>query len=80
MYFYEIISVGSLGKVKDNDQVSDVYVRNCTFIGTSNGGRIKTVSVSITNKVKYFYVFHKNTDLLNDILIKIYSILVLLFY
>ncbi|XP_045792148.1 probable polygalacturonase At3g15720 [Trifolium pratense] len=38
------ISVGSLGKVRDNDQVSDVYVRNCTFIGTTNGGRIKTVS------------------------------------
>ncbi|CAJ2664854.1 unnamed protein product [Trifolium pratense] len=40
------ISVGSLGKVRDNDQVSDVYVRNCTFIGTTNGGRIKTVSDS----------------------------------
>ncbi|XP_045789408.1 probable polygalacturonase At3g15720 [Trifolium pratense] len=36
------ISVGSLGKVRADDQVSDVYVRNCTFIGTSNGGRIKT--------------------------------------
>jgi galacturan 1,4-alpha-galacturonidase len=58
MYFYEIISVGSLGNKRADDQVSDVYVRNCTFIGTSNGGRIKTVPVSITNKVKYFYVFH----------------------
>ncbi|WJX25995.1 hypothetical protein P8452_14978 [Trifolium repens] len=36
------ISVGSLGKARHNDQVSDIYVRNCTFIGTSNGGRIKT--------------------------------------
>jgi polygalacturonase len=71
MYFYEIISVGSLGKNRDNEEVYDVYVRNCTFIGTTNGGRIKTVPVSITNKVKYFYVFHKNTDLPNFILIKI---------
>ncbi|PNX91951.1 polygalacturonase, partial [Trifolium pratense] len=36
------ISVGSLGKTRPNDQVSNVNVRNCTFIGTSNGGRIKT--------------------------------------
>ncbi|KAK2397988.1 putative polygalacturonase [Trifolium repens] len=36
------ISVGSLGKARPDDQVSDIYVRNCTFIGTSNGGRIKT--------------------------------------
>ncbi|XP_045792145.1 probable polygalacturonase At3g15720 [Trifolium pratense] len=36
------ISVGSLGKVRPNDKVSDVHVRNCTFTGTSNGGRIKT--------------------------------------
>ncbi|CAJ2664852.1 unnamed protein product [Trifolium pratense] len=36
------ISVGSLGKVRPNDKVSDVHVRNCTFSGTSNGGRIKT--------------------------------------
>ncbi|KAK2412146.1 putative polygalacturonase [Trifolium repens] len=37
------ISVGSLGKNRDNEEVYDVYVRNCTFIGTTNGGRIKTV-------------------------------------
>ncbi|KAK2422356.1 putative polygalacturonase [Trifolium repens] len=36
------ISVGSLGKTRPDDQVSDVHVRNCTFIGTQNGGRIKT--------------------------------------
>ncbi|WJX86022.1 hypothetical protein P8452_68387 [Trifolium repens] len=36
------ISVGSLGKVRPDDHVSDVHVRNCTFTGTSNGGRIKT--------------------------------------
>ncbi|XP_024628129.1 probable polygalacturonase At3g15720 [Medicago truncatula] len=37
------ISVGSLGGNGANDQVSDVHVRNCTFIGTQNGARIKTV-------------------------------------
>ncbi|XP_024628082.1 probable polygalacturonase At3g15720 [Medicago truncatula] len=37
------ISVGSLGKKRTNDQVSDVHVRNCTFKETQNGARIKTV-------------------------------------
>ncbi|CAL5195371.1 unnamed protein product [Lathyrus oleraceus] len=37
------ISVGSLGKKRQDDRVSNVYVRNCTFIGTQNGARIKTV-------------------------------------
>ncbi|KAK7405645.1 hypothetical protein VNO78_07207 [Psophocarpus tetragonolobus] len=34
------ISVGSLGK--NHDTVSDVYVKNCKFTGTTNGARIKT--------------------------------------
>ncbi|XP_045788807.1 probable polygalacturonase At3g15720 [Trifolium pratense] len=38
------ISVGSLGRNGANDQVSNIYVRNCTFIGTTNGARIKTFS------------------------------------
>ncbi|XP_058746867.1 probable polygalacturonase At3g15720 [Vicia villosa] len=37
------ISVGSLGKKRPDDRVSNVYVRNCTFTGTQNGARIKTV-------------------------------------
>ncbi|CAI8608304.1 unnamed protein product [Vicia faba] len=37
------ISVGSLGKHNANDQVSDIYVWNCTFTGSTNGARIKTV-------------------------------------
>ncbi|XP_004510181.1 probable polygalacturonase At3g15720 [Cicer arietinum] len=36
------ISVGSLGRNGQHDMVSDVYILNCTFIGTSNGARIKT--------------------------------------
>ncbi|KAL1226135.1 putative polygalacturonase [Cardamine amara subsp. amara] len=38
------LSVGSLGKRKtDEDIVEHVYVKNCTFNGTQNGARIKTV-------------------------------------
>ena len=36
------ISVGSLGKYEDEDDVSGVRVRNCTLKGTTNGVRIKT--------------------------------------
>ncbi|CAI8608292.1 unnamed protein product [Vicia faba] len=45
------ISVGSLGRNKTTDKVSDIHVRNCTFTGTTNGARIKTVedaSVSVS--------------------------------
>ncbi|KAK2352675.1 putative polygalacturonase [Trifolium repens] len=37
------ISIGSLGRSRATDKVSNIYVRNCTFIGTTNGARIKTV-------------------------------------
>ncbi|CAK8560140.1 unnamed protein product [Lathyrus sativus] len=37
------ISVGSLGKKRADDQVSNIYVHNCTFTETQNGARIKTV-------------------------------------
>ncbi|KAK2379467.1 putative polygalacturonase [Trifolium repens] len=36
------ISAGSLGKDKKYATVEHVYVKNCTFNGTSNGARIKT--------------------------------------
>ncbi|XP_020240382.1 probable polygalacturonase At3g15720 [Cajanus cajan] len=36
------ISVGSLGKNGAKEIVEEVYVYNCTFIGTTNGARIKT--------------------------------------
>ncbi|KAK7271094.1 hypothetical protein RJT34_26714 [Clitoria ternatea] len=36
------ISVGSLGKNGARETVEDIYVRNCTFNGTTNGARIKT--------------------------------------
>ncbi|KAL5063032.1 hypothetical protein RYX36_024769 [Vicia faba] len=50
------ISVGSLGKFNSTERVSDIYVRNCTFMGSTNGARIKTIlevsSVSV-NSVTY---------------------------
>ncbi|XP_003532865.3 exopolygalacturonase isoform X1 [Glycine max] len=36
------ISVGSLGKNDGETDVEDIVVKNCTFVGTSNGLRIKT--------------------------------------
>ncbi|XP_004489698.1 probable polygalacturonase At3g15720 [Cicer arietinum] len=36
------ISVGSLGRNGADESVENIYVRNCTFNGTTNGARIKT--------------------------------------
>ncbi|WVZ16910.1 hypothetical protein V8G54_009892 [Vigna mungo] len=33
---------GSLGRNKSNETVEEVYGQNCSFIGTTNGARIKT--------------------------------------
>ncbi|CAA3020911.1 exopolygalacturonase-like [Olea europaea var. sylvestris] len=36
------ISVGSLGRGETEEDVTGIYVKNCTFIGTQNGIRVKT--------------------------------------
>lgn len=36
------ISIGSLGRNVEERNISDIYIRNCTFIETQNGVRIKT--------------------------------------
>ncbi|KOM58511.1 hypothetical protein LR48_Vigan11g154500 [Vigna angularis] len=36
------ISIGSLGRNKSYETVEEVHVQNCSFIGTTNGARIKT--------------------------------------
>ncbi|XP_022869944.1 exopolygalacturonase-like [Olea europaea var. sylvestris] len=36
------ISVGSLGRGATEEDVTGIYVKNCTFIGTQNGIRVKT--------------------------------------
>ncbi|KAK6932165.1 Glycoside hydrolase, family 28 [Dillenia turbinata] len=42
------ISIGSLGRVQDNEDVTNVVVQNCTLKGTNNGVRIKTWATSYT--------------------------------
>ncbi|XP_049399848.1 exopolygalacturonase-like [Solanum stenotomum] len=42
------ISIGSLGKLSKNDVVKDIHTKNCTFINTQNGVRIKTWASSMT--------------------------------
>ncbi|KAL1806694.1 hypothetical protein ACET3Z_029762 [Daucus carota] len=44
------ISVGSLGKLPDEQDVTGVNVRNCTMVGTTNGIRIKTWPGSAPSK------------------------------
>ncbi|XP_047181515.1 probable polygalacturonase At3g15720 [Vigna umbellata] len=39
---YESNSIGSLGRNKSYETVEEVHVQNCSFIGTTNGARIKT--------------------------------------
>ncbi|KAJ1403540.1 Pectin lyase fold/virulence factor [Sesbania bispinosa] len=48
------ISVGSLGEYGGEKDVQDIVVKNCTFIGTSNGVRIKTWASPFTLKASNF--------------------------
>ncbi|XP_016900599.1 exopolygalacturonase-like [Cucumis melo] len=45
------ISIGSLGKYPNEEDVFEVTVRDSTFLGTTNGARIKTWSSSYSNMV-----------------------------
>lgn len=44
------ISIGSLGKLPDEQDVQGVIVKNCTLLGTANGLRIKTYAGSSPSK------------------------------
>lgn len=64
------ISIGSLGKYPNEENVYDVTVRDSTFFGTTNGVRIKTWSsnyVSWVSKIAFLNLQMNNV--LNPILI-----------
>ncbi|GAU31633.1 hypothetical protein TSUD_38300 [Trifolium subterraneum] len=46
------ISVGSLGKRPEERTVDGVHVKNCTFINTTNGARIKTFIGTVAAEAK----------------------------
>ncbi|KAF3453366.1 hypothetical protein FNV43_RR03806 [Rhamnella rubrinervis] len=46
------ISVGSLGKGPDEDDVEALAVRNSTFVGTENGVRVKTWATNYPSNVR----------------------------
>ncbi|KAL8512460.1 hypothetical protein ACS0TY_018801 [Phlomoides rotata] len=50
------ISIGSLGKGHD-ERVSNIRVRNCTFLGTDNGVRIKTWGAASDGSSASYIVF-----------------------
>ncbi|RDX78089.1 putative polygalacturonase, partial [Mucuna pruriens] len=52
------ISIGSLGRNNSHETVEEVHVQNCSFIGTTNGARIKTWPVSNWWRlVNIFFIF-----------------------
>ncbi|KAL6284142.1 hypothetical protein ACE6H2_015071 [Prunus campanulata] len=55
------ISIGSLGKV-DGDDVSFVDIRNCSFVGTQNGVRVKTWAPSEAGTVSHLNVENIEID------------------
>lgn len=55
------MSIGSLGRGNNND-VSFVDIRNCSFVGTDNGLRIKTWAPSKQGTVSHVYVENIQMD------------------
>ena len=59
------ISIGSLGKDGDQNDVTDISVRNCTFYNSTNGVRIKTWASPGIGKVSnliYEDIFMNHVD------------------
>ncbi|KAL9303488.1 hypothetical protein ACSQ67_020751 [Phaseolus vulgaris] len=57
------ISIGSLGRNKSHETIEEVHVRNCTFIGTTNGARIKTWPEDAVKVSEVIYGGFKGTSL-----------------
>ncbi|KAG6423753.1 hypothetical protein SASPL_114156 [Salvia splendens] len=58
------ISIGSLGRGHEHEYVKGITVRNCTFIGSDNGVRIKTwspSSYSLASGLVFENIIMKNT-------------------
>ncbi|BFG29640.1 hypothetical protein CerSpe_159140 [Prunus speciosa] len=56
------MSIGSLGRGNNNNNVSFVDIRNCSFVGTDNGVRIKTWAPSKQGTVSHVYVENIRMD------------------
>lgn len=59
------ISIGSLGKYKNEEPVEGIFVKNCTLINTTNGLRIKTWPSSpdgIATDIHYDDIIMQNTS------------------
>ena len=64
------ISIGSLGKYPNEEDVSEVTIRDSTFVGTDNGVRIKTWSTSFSSSVsKIAFLNLEMKDVKNPIII-----------
>ncbi|XP_022932248.1 exopolygalacturonase-like [Cucurbita moschata] len=64
------ISIGSLGKYPNEEDVSEVTIRDSTFVGTDNGVRIKTWSSSFSSFVsKIAFLNLEMKDVKNPIII-----------
>ncbi|PIN25621.1 Polygalacturonase [Handroanthus impetiginosus] len=59
------ISIGSLGRSSKEEHVKGITVRNCTFIGSDNGVRIKTWAPSnynLASNISFQDIAMKNVD------------------
>lgn len=64
------IGIGSIGGFRNEKDINGLVVRNCTFIGTQNGLRIKTWAHSHSTNVSNITFEHiKMTDVSNPIVI-----------
>ncbi|KAF1863452.1 hypothetical protein Lal_00030484 [Lupinus albus] len=59
------ISVGSIGKNDEDVDVQNIFVKNCTFNGTSDGLRIKTWASPLNHTVKVSNIFYEDITIID---------------